>query len=137
MQQVTSNNQLLLAWGMFFLFGIFRYQPDMGMEKNAWKTEEFLFSSIHISSKALHARVNVQHLYLYQISDMNIFWTGASSTVVSAPALVPQALGSNPVSSPIHETCLSSLPVWQFDYKKEENTTPGAQFQPATFYLCC
>jgi hypothetical protein len=41
--------------------------------------------------------------------------TGASSAVVSTPALVPEVLGSNPVSSPTHEACLRSLPVWRFE----------------------
>ncbi len=41
--------------------------------------------------------------------------TGASSAVVSAPASVPEVLGSNPTSSPTHEACLRSLPVWRFE----------------------
>ncbi len=44
-----------------------------------------------------------------------IYTTGASSTVVSAPASVPEVLGSNPASSPTHEACLHSLQVWQYE----------------------
>ncbi len=51
-------------------------------------------------------------LLIRYIADLR---TGASSTVVSAPALVPEVLASNPASSPTHEACLRSLPVWQFE----------------------
>ena len=60
----------------------------------------------------------IYHTYTMYITYSGIcmvYTTGASSAVVSAPALVPEVLGSNPASSPTHEACLRSLPVWLFE----------------------
>ncbi len=76
----------------------------MGVYKAMYTPENFK-KHIHPSNP-----VNMSVWYIHDISQ-----TGASSAVVSAPASVPEVLGSNPALSPTHEACLRSLPVWQFE----------------------
>ena len=90
MQQMTSSNQLLLAWAMF-LFGLSKYQPEMGMEKYAWKTEgDFyspasifpprhymqgsMYSIYSITTRSSRSKTVMSNYDDVQLSDMNMFW---------------------------------------------------------------
>ena len=102
MQRVTSSNWPHLGWAMFLAGFIIRYQPEMGMEKHAWKTGGNLyfpasifsprhykqeFSIVPITTRSqVRSSTVMSYNYAVQRSDVMLFWSQYPTVLRHIPA---------------------------------------------------
>ena len=102
MQRVTSSNWPHLVWAMFLAGFIIRYQPEMGMEKHAWKTGGNLyfpasifsprhykqeFSIVPITTRSqVRSSTVICYNYAVQRSDVMLFWSQYPTVLRHIPA---------------------------------------------------
>ena len=104
MQRVTSSNWPHLAWAMFLAGLLIRSQPEMGMEKYAWKTGGNLYypastfsprhykqglrnSIISITTRSqIRSSTVMSNYYAVPCSDVIMFWNQYPTVLWHFPA---------------------------------------------------